>query len=72
MKHVNMKKYVKNMTEYLENMRENPLLCSLWDLKNSRDLPLYVGFGTWRNPYVGCGTLYSLWDLENRPRRTKH
>ena len=37
-----MKKYVKNMKEYVGNMKKY--------VKNMKEsLPLYIGFGTWKN-----------------------
>ena len=29
--------------------KDYPLLYRLWDLERFRDLPLYIGFGTWKN-----------------------
>ena len=63
-----MKEYVENMKEYAENMKKYPLLYRLWNLEKFRDLPLYIGFGTWKyselSPYVGSGPLHILWGLE--------
>ena len=30
-------------------MKKSPLLYRLWDLEKFRDLPFFIGFGTWRN-----------------------
>ena len=44
-----MRKYEENMKEYAENKKEYPSLYRLWNLEQFRALPLYVGFGTWKN-----------------------
>ena len=52
MKQVNMKEYEENIKEYdvkCGKYEGIPLLCRPWDLEKFRDLPLYIGFGTWRN-----------------------
>ena len=65
MKHVNMKKIWKNIWRNIWKIWRN--MCKIWRniphyLEKLRDLPLYIGFGTWKNsepffpPSIGSGT----------------